>query len=616
MNQFDRHMTVATGKGEAPWSVSSRLSLKIGVTHDELAGWIGTTAQKIANGQAEAIERLGTANRCDIAALHAGAVVRSTASFCHIAGETFQMEQFARLRLRICPMCVMDDIDHGTDHEHLRPLYRVRWHLSVVRTCSLHGIALVELARLPSLRHFRDFARSIQPFLPGLPALVRDAVPVPTLPLQGYLERRMEQGTSGTWFADVPAYAVIRISELLGFAKLTDRYSGLQTLPDEKRQEVQSVGFSIGSAGPDAVHSLLQELDARFFDSKVALGPSKLYRRLYDWLEGWGVQDPAYAKLISVVREHVLDSLPMGHGDLLFGKPLQERRVHSIASLARKSGIHCKRVRQLLLDNGLTDAASATIPDGRVLVPAEEAEAVVEVMQTVMLLPDIARLLGASRKLVNALVKQNRIPPSKGTIRRSMWVRSDVEPVLKQLQAAVVEGDDGKGLTPLQAAMRSSMIKLDLVVELILDRKLGRVSSTSPSVQFSTLLVDVEELKEACRLDDHGQYGIVEAGEFIGCGRKMIKRLVKAGHLTTTEVKNPHTKSPQTVIRTDALVEFKNSYTTLAELADQHSIRRFHLGVTLHKHEVPMIRVSKTSTAFYARAAATPIARMMAARRK
>jgi hypothetical protein len=616
MNQFDRHLTVALGEGEAPWSLSSRLSLKLGVTHDELAGWIGTTVQKIGAGQPEAIRRLGTANRCDVEELGRHATVRSAASFCHIGGETFQMEQFARLRLRICPPCVSEDIERGTDREDLRPFYRVGWHLSVFRTCGRHGTALVELARLPGLREFRDFGRSIQPFLPKLPALVRDAVPVSTLPLQAYLERRQEQGIDHTWFAGVPAYAVIRMSDLLGFAKLTDRYSGLQKLPDEKRQEVQSVGFEIGAAGPDSIHSLLQELDGRFFDSKVALGPSKLYRRLYDWLEGWGVQDPAYAGLISVVREHVLDSLPMGHGDLLFGKLLEERRVHSIASLARTSGVHCKRVRQLLMDNGLTEADSMDIPDGRVLVPAKEAEVIVDVMQTVMRLPDIAQLLGATPKLVNALVRQNRIPASKGTISRPMRVRSDVEPVLRKLQASVVEGDDGRGLMPLRAAVRSSMITLDLVVELILERKLRRVASTSPNVQFSTLLVDVEELKDACRLDDHGQYGIVDAGEFLGCGRKMINRLVKAGHLTTTQVKNPMTKSPQTVIRTEALVQFKNTYVTLAELAEQHSIRRFHLGVTLHKHEVPMIRVSNTSTVFYDRIAATPIARMIAARRK
>lgn len=616
MNQLVRHLSVEVGAGEAQWSVTSRLAAHIGFEHNDIPGFLGTSMYGIGRCDDRVLEALAALNRCEVADLEEGALFHLGGSRRGLKNQVFNDDQFFHLRLRGCAACFLEDVLGLGRSVPIGPYLRTRWLLRTHRTCSRHGVELTEFVKVTHVKEFRDFSSLIRPFIPHFGEILATARKMPTPPLQEYVDNRLSGGPDETWFAGTPLYAVIWISDLLGFAKIHDRVQGLKKLSDEERWDVQSAGFMIGAAGPDAINELLATMDARFWDSKTSVGPGYLYRLLYNWLDEWGVRDPGYAEIRSVIREHLLDVLPMGPDDLIFGQPVGTRRIHSIASLTRTSGLHWKRVRQLLVDNGLVGPEAVALSDKRVLVPAEAGEAAVAPMDTAMHLSHIAGLLGASHKIVNALVRQGRIPHSRGTIRRPVRVRADIEPVLALLSKAVtLAPTEREGLTCLTEAMARANASLDDVLPLLLDGKLKRVSSTSENVLFSNILVDLDELKAAVRLEDHGHLRIAEAAEFIGVGYKMAVRLIQQGHLETMQVRNPINKSPLTVIKRDTAIQFRERWVTLAELGKRYSLKVLSLGVALRSRDTPMIVVSKTSSKFYDRTIAERIAQCIAARR-
>src|SRR3546814_5063239 len=56
----------------------------------------------------------------------------------------------------------------------------------------------------------------------------------------------------------------------------------------------------------------------------------------------------AYDPVREVIRQHIIETMPVGPSDHIFSIPVEARRVHSIRSAAQEAGAHPKRLRKLL----------------------------------------------------------------------------------------------------------------------------------------------------------------------------------------------------------------------------------------------------------------------------
>ena len=104
--------------------------------------------------------------------------------------------------------------------------------------------------------------------------------------------------------------------------------------------------------------------------------PPRGRRRIRPYLPGPRVragEDKAFDPLRDLVGDFIRTRFPVGPGDIVFGKPVERRVLHSIRTLSKETGLHPKRLRKLLEAAGALPDGSADLADGNYLFDAQRA---------------------------------------------------------------------------------------------------------------------------------------------------------------------------------------------------------------------------------------------------
>ncbi len=101
-------------------------------------------------------------------------------------------------------------------------------------------------------------------------------------------------------------------------------------------------------------------------------GPRALFGRIYHVLE-FGRDDESYDLLRDIVGNFIRTRLPVGPGEVVFGKPVEQRVLHSIRTLSIETGLHPKRLRKLLRASGVLTDGSGDLVDANRLFDAQRA---------------------------------------------------------------------------------------------------------------------------------------------------------------------------------------------------------------------------------------------------
>lgn len=217
----------------------------------------------------------------------------------------------------------------------VRPYARASWSLASIRSCSRHRTALVPLEEcLPGLRlggvHVYDFAQAMWSLAGHLGRIGEHAVGRMDSPFEAYLLARLWGPKVEVTFLDaLPWYAAARSCEMVGAVSLAGSRFRTAALSEAEWFRAGIEGFRILSGGEASIWDCLERLRASSSEAGKDAGLRATYGRLYEWLaheDG----DETYAPLRRIIREHALETLPLGPGDELFGEPVTERRLHSI----------------------------------------------------------------------------------------------------------------------------------------------------------------------------------------------------------------------------------------------------------------------------------------------
>lgn len=131
-------------------------------------------------------------------------------------------------------------------------------------------------------------------------------------------------------------------------------------------------------------------------------GPFATFGRLAGWAEH---NRASGAPLISLLRDHILDTMPIAAGELLFGIPTARRRLHDVGSLAAQSGLSQRRLRRALGQRGPISSTSAAPAPQPTVFDADAAEAFAERVWRALPLPKIAALIAAPLTQASSLIK-------------------------------------------------------------------------------------------------------------------------------------------------------------------------------------------------------------------
>lgn len=137
------NMTVAIRDGESAMSFCSRAGQIFGRTARDFCLDMGLPFQAVVDGDQGALQKIAARCRVDLQCLTKASIVKVGERRYHFCGQDFVRDSLARSTMRVCPHCLVEDLNVGDVPEDVRPYGRTLWQVGPIRTCPRHNVALV-----------------------------------------------------------------------------------------------------------------------------------------------------------------------------------------------------------------------------------------------------------------------------------------------------------------------------------------------------------------------------------------------------------------------------------------------------------------------------------------
>ncbi|MBL0405303.1 TniQ family protein [Microvirga aerilata] len=578
MTPLHPSLTVRLRLDETPQSQCSRNALLLGRSAREFCRDMGLSFQGIVDGDMPALEALALRTRADLGLLAAGAVVKVGECRFSVSGQALVRDTLSRKSLRVCPHCIQTDLEQGTEPLAVRPYGRTAWLIEPIRTCPEHGVGLVAVAGDDHPQRVHDFAALIQPAIPGIRQIADGASRRSVTAFERHLLARCEGSDTDDvpFLRALPFYAAAKACEVIGAIATHGIRFRTDRLSDGEWHEAGAAGFEIASGGEDAIRAFLSGLQDRVRSAKGDWGPRLVFGRLYEWLAHES-DDAAYEPLRDLIRRHVVETMPLGPGDDVFGREVTVRCLHSVGSAARETGAHPKRLRKLLHAAGYVSSEAMSLSDSWVTFDAESARDFLEWVSEAMTLTEAGEYLNAPRPHERLLFEAGFIVPfvRGGTdiLKDHAFAQQDLHAFLKRLLADAPDaGPDDGALVPIPSAAKRASCSAMEIVRLILDRKLARVRRRADVAGYLSVLVDPEEVKPLVQGQADGSLSLREVEQRLVTTTRVVKALIKHGHLPSRVEINPVNRCSRQVVRQDDLEAFMDRYVTLHVAAKERGI--------------------------------------------
>ncbi len=484
-------------------------------------------------------------------------------------GELFVSRALRNPVLRVCPVCLREDVAGHEGPPTAVMAMRGDWQLRDACVCIRHRHPLVELWRAdkPADRH--DMAARLSEIENDILSGALDRPAALPSAYDFWLDGRLQGGRDETWFKDQPLFAVTTFCRLLGVAL---RPAHLRDV-DRADGADHATGFQVARHGDTAIRAALAASAKGHLDA-----PGKVFGPLYLCLARDYLREPGFALFGRILRDCILDHWPIAPGETLIGEVVAERRLHSVATAARQAGVGVGVIEQFLIEAGALPDGDDRPSSHEVFEARPNAELLAEIPTLVG--PEAMReAMGATKTELAALEEEGllvlRTPVTKV---KNPWRILDGLSFVADLAAhATSVAEDDHGWETLLLARKRTQVSLVDLIAAIQDARLTvgqRVGVTG----FHGLVLrttDVDALppsrSRARSPDDPVTAGMASAARF---GRSVGLRdegsflaLVDAGHVPAVRMVNPATGRAQFYLSPDHIAAFHRRFVTLMTLA-------------------------------------------------
>jgi hypothetical protein len=597
-------ITVPFHEGETPASAAARLARANGADR----AWrfcrdMGFTLKEVVDGDPSALDRLAELGGFDGEALGAWAIRRGREAF-HLRGQTLSGSSLLRTHVVACPRCLAADMADERVTPGARPYGRALWQIAGIRTCLDHHVALEEYRVLDGGDARHDITATIEPFLTTIADDAANASERAPSAFETYLRHRLVHGTNGTaWLDSLPFYAAMQVCEVIGAVAQHGPKVHLHQLDADAMWHAGAAGYAIAAEGEDGIRRFLDDLQSSFHAGRHAWGPKALFGRLYEWL-AHETDDSALDPMRDVIRRHVIETMPVGPGDELFGQAITERRNHSVHSAAQAYGLHPKRLRKVLYDAGYLSDAAMALTDERAMFDATAAEPFLDRLARSVCMKGAETYLNARRPIPQMLRDHGHIRPfvAPGTANLGDYAFDPAELDRFMAQLTLRAGTDTGGLEPIATAAKRANCSHMEVVDLLVNDRLATVAEDPDSFGYAAVHVDVDEVRENVRGPEHGGIKLRDVERRMGWSTAVVRKLIDKGLLPARTAINPTNRCPQTVVDPEDLDAFDAEYVALHRLAEETGIHFKRLERRLREVGVyPDPRFKNVPATFYRR---------------
>lgn len=528
-----------------------------------------------------------------------------------IRGERLLKHSLRRDRIHVCPACLADDIANSSLPPPAAAYCRSHWQLDTIRCCPDHELELIEIPSAVDA-HVRDFAAQVEPHLAGLARLPLRAISRSETAFQQYIMARLDQNAPPVGFLDeLEFHAASRLCEMLGATLCFEESRKLETLSNRDWLTAGEVGFSFARDGRAGIRGALRELQRRFtaYPPDGRDGPQATFGRFYKWV-AFGCGPPAYSPIRDTLRDHIIETMPIGAGTQLLGKAVEKRKIHSVRTASNETGAHPKQLRKILRHIGALSPGDDGKLNAHALFDAEQYEEALQDIRDAMPLRVAGDYLGAGRVHGKLLLDRGFIQPFvrksvEHSIRELLFSKRELDSFLSRLfeHAAIEEPTDSERFVSLPSAAKRANCSSTEIVDLVLKGEIESRRLPGPA-SFMSLLVAYQEVRSKVRGEYVGEITAREATLLIRTSDAAVRALIDAGFFPTRSVINPKNRCPVQVISLSAVNEFRRTYCTSGEISRdvgvgarriERIIREHHISPELprEKYRIPFFRRSE-----------------------
>ncbi|WP_294540023.1 TniQ family protein [uncultured Rhodoblastus sp.] len=562
--------TIPLSRGEIPASYISRLARLHGRPLRVFCTDFGITIQSVIDGQQDALSKVE-----DLAGLRPGTLgensIHRESPGYRFRTEWLNKAGLRRERVYACPVCLAADVAASAGPPIVSAYSRAVWSLASIRTCHVHNVALIECGQTEG-NNRGDYASAIEPFLGKIAEVAASALPRPASSLEKYVIARILDGKGNSWIDQFGISTLAKVCELVGALKMKGSDVAARTMSENDWQVAGGVGFDIVSQGESGIRNFISELWRDYPKKKTpSHGVQAVLGILNEWLRA-ETEDQAIFR--DIIYRHVVETLPVGPGDTVLGRPVTARRFHSIYTAAKEYGIHPKTARKYLATAGVLPEDHADKTDHLCLFDAVAHAPLLKRIGSSMSLKDVETYLGAGRVYAKLLHDHGFIKPFISTEEKGIGEHVFAKEDLNEFLSRLLHGSTpvGKFLPPIypiaEASRRSNRGAAE-VVAAILENRLTWRGRLAGAVGFSSLLVNLDEVKRVLADPEPDAIPKSRAFYLLGTSTRGVLELIRLGVLSLEPFRNPKNRCPMMAIPKIQIQQFKEKYVSLYELATQ-----------------------------------------------
>eukprot|EP01037_Dinobryon_pediforme_P020984 gene20984-21736_t len=355
---------------------------------------------------------------------------------------------------------------------------RLTWQIDHFRNCLVHNVPLVKVAKNSRPKNMHDFALNLASVNPKVDRLIKETPKRSTSGFERYLHARLE-GKRGDfpWLDNLEFTAAAKTCEMLGALQVFGEAINLREATDDQWFLAAKNGFDIASGGESDIRAFLAKRQSEFVYSRTAReGAQAQFGTFYKWL-AFGAKDACFDPVRELLRRHIMETMPVGPGDTIFGLPIERRVLHSIRTASIEWKSHPKRIRKILSALQLIGPEHEKLADNRVLFDARRATEIAEPAVNGLSLKEAESYLGAglvqTKLLFDAGFIKPLVPVGQSGIGENSFSKRDLDCFLEALFVGAVDianlEDD---IADIPTAARRANCGAMEIVGLILEKKL------------------------------------------------------------------------------------------------------------------------------------------------
>ena len=561
-------MTVPLQPRETAFSYMSRLAARNELSAVDLGRYTGVTFQKVLRGDPETLMMLANRGGIDFHELRAWSPTPMEGPLHNFAGHAFPSKTILFPKMRGCPVCLREDIDGSDLPAEQAMTIRGDWLIPHVMICMKHQHPLLELwyESAPTARY--DTALQFARFAPSIIKGDLDGELREPTDFDIWIGNRISGIQGVTWLDQHSLHAASTFCRLLGHALLRHEISAPSSAHQDSRWALYQMGFDVSQHGAQAIREALQGLQD--LPCSPQQGPKAIFPLLYDRLAHDHGGDPAYEPFCGILRQHLLETWPLGVGDELMGEPVTERRLHSLHSAARETGVDPRRLRTMLVGAGLLDDSRS---DAWATFDAHASRDILAHLTELLPAKNFCEAFCMSRSQFNLLVADDVIVPTiASTEIKNIWSPRDGQALLDGLlQGAEQLRQAQHGWEHISKSAQRLKLRPKAIIDAIKDGRINRVGNHSDFDAYAAIYVYHDEVASVLNADTAPAMSIEVFGKAVGANQlPALRRLVVNGHTSATSMRNPKTNAVQHYFSAQDATDFHKRFFTLRTLS-KHS---------------------------------------------